>query len=139
MEYSDWLQSKHSARVWLDNAMTAQCQFATVKPIIRNKKHNGRTYKEYTYGIYTTDSDKDIRYLSTSQTSHRNLQTKFRNHLEAGKNPTEFLWEIRRSLSNYGDYMIYQFTPLYIKGWVAERDRPSLTGDIEIEDIWQEP
>ena len=37
MEYSDWLQSKHSARVWLDNSMTAQCQFATVKPIIRNK------------------------------------------------------------------------------------------------------
>ena len=129
MEYSDWLQSKHSARVWLDNAMTAQCQFATVKPIIRNKKHNGRTYKEYTYGIYTTDSDKDIRYLSTSQTSHRNLQTKFRNHLEAGKNPTEFLWEIRRSLSNYGNYMIYRFTPLYIKGWVEEKDRPALFGE----------
>jgi hypothetical protein len=58
-------------------------------------------------------------------------------NLEAGKNPTEFLWEVRRSLSNYGDYMIYQFTPLYLKGWIEERDRPPLTGTIEIEDIWE--
>ena len=138
MVYDDWLESRHSARVWLDNAMMAQCQFATVKPIIRNKKWNGRIYKEYTYGIYTEDSGKDIRYLPTSETSHRNLQGKFRDHLKAGKNPTEFLWEIRRSLSNYGDYMIYRFTPLYIKGWVAERYRPPLNGDIEInEEIWE--
>ena len=138
MEYSDWLQSQHSARVWLDNAMTAQCQFATIKPIRKRKKWSGRLYTEYNYGIYTKDSDKDIRYLPTSETSHRNLQGKFRDHLEAGKNPTEILWEVRRSLSDYGDYMIYTFTPLYIEGWVAERDRPPLTGDIEIEDIWQE-
>ena len=138
MEYSDWLQSQHSARVWLDNAMTAQCQFATIKPIKKHKKWSGRLYTEYNYGIYTNDSDKDIRYLPTSETSHRNLQGKFRDNLEAGKNPTEFLWEVRRSLSSYGDYMIYTFTPLYLKGWVAEKDRPPLTGDIEIEDIWQE-
>jgi len=138
MEYSDWLQSQHSARVWLDNAMTAQCQFATIKPIKKYKKWSGRLYTEYNYGIYTNDSDKGIRYLPTSETSHRNLQTKFRDNLEAGKNPTEFLWEVRRSLSSYGDYMIYTFTPLYLKGWVAEKDRPPLKGDIEIEDIWQE-
>ena len=137
MEYSDWLQSKHSARVWLDNAMTAQCQFATIKPIIKDKKYAGRIYKEYNYAIYTNDSEKDIRYLPTSHTTHRNLQGKFSDNLEAGKNPTEILWEVRRSMSNYGDYMIYTFTPLYIKGWVAERDRPPLTGTIEIEDIWE--
>jgi len=138
MEYSDWLQSPHSARVWLDNAMTAQCQFSTIRPIVKSKKYAGRTYKEYNYGIYTNNSDKDIRYLPTSETSHRNLQGKFRNILETGKNPTEFLWEVRRSLTNYGDYMIYKFTPLYLKGWVDEKDRPALTGTIEIEDIWQE-
>ena len=139
MEYSDWLQSQHSARVWLDNAMTAQCQFATIRPIKKIKTYNGRTYTEYNYGIYTEDSGKDIRYLPTSQVSHRNLQGKFRDHLKEGKNPTEFLWEVRRSLSSYGDYMIYQFTPLYLSGWIKERDRPPLTGKIEIEDIWQEP
>ena len=42
MEYSDWLQSKHSARVWLDNAMTAQCQFATIQASKKSKKYNGR-------------------------------------------------------------------------------------------------
>ena len=137
MEYSDWLQSQHSARVWLDNAMTAQCQFATIKPIKKTKKYNGRTYHEYNYGIYTDADSKDIRYLPTSYTTHRNLQGKFRDNLEAGKNPTEILWEVRRSLSNYGDYMIYTFTPLYIEGWVAERDRPPLTGTIELEEIWE--
>ena len=139
MEYSDWIQSQHSARVWLDNAMTAQCQFATIRPIKKIKKYNGRTYTEYNYGIYTEDSGKDIRYLPTSEVSHRNLQSKFRNHLKEGKNPTEFLWEVRRSLSDYAEYSIYQFAPLYLKGWVVERDRPPLTGKIEIEDIWQEP
>jgi len=137
MEYSDWLQSQHSARVWLDNAMTAQCQFATIKPIKKYKEFDGRRYAEYNYGIYTNGNDKNIRYLPTSYTTHRNLQGKFRDNLETGKNPTEFLWEVRRSLSNYGDYMIYQFTPLYIKGWIEERDRPPLTGTIEIEDIWE--
>jgi len=33
--------------------------------------------------------------------------------------------------------MIYQFTPLYIEGWVEERDRPPLNGVIEIEEIWE--
>jgi|TARA_E500000305_G_C3824934_1_gene144586 hypothetical protein len=137
MEYSDWIKSKHSARVWLDNSMMAQCQFATIKPIKKYKDFDGRRYTEYNYGIYTQDSGKDIRYLPTSETTHRNIQGKFRDNLEAGKNPTEFLWEVRRSLSNYGDYMIYQFTPLYLKGWIEERDRPPLTGTIEIEDIWE--
>ena len=138
MEYSDWLQSQHSARVWLDNAMTAQCQFATIRPIKKKKTWMGRQYTEYNYGIYTNDSDKDIRYLPTSEVSHRNLQRKFSDHLKAGKNPTEILWEVRRSLSNYGEFLIYTFVPLYLKGWVAERDRPPLNGVIEIEDIWQE-
>ena len=137
MEYSDWIQSQHSDRVWLDNAMTAQCQFATIKPIKKNKKYNGRTYVEYNYGIYTQDSGKDIRYLPTSETTHRNLQGKFRDYLKTGKNPTEILWEVRRSMTNYQDYMIYQFTPLYIEGWVEERDRPPLNGVIEIEEIWE--
>jgi len=137
MEYSDWLQSKHSARVWLDNAMTAQCQFATIKPIIKDKKYAERIYKEYNYAIYTNDSEKDIRYLPTSHTTHRNLQGKFRDYLKTGKNPTEVLWEVRRSMTNYQDYMIYQFTPLYIEGWVEERDRPPLNGVIEIEEIWE--
>ena len=60
MEYSDWLQSQHSARVWLDNAMTAQCQFATIKPI---KKSDELTvyyrFKGYD-GTVGDDTDPNI-------------------------------------------------------------------------------
>tara|TARA_R110000824_G_C14879622_1_gene643223 strand:- start:129 stop:476 length:348 start_codon:yes stop_codon:yes gene_type:complete len=111
--------------------MMAQCQFATIQPNRKKKQWNGREYTEYNYGIYTADSDKDIRYLPTSQTSHRDIQRKFRDHLKEGKNPTEFLWEVRRSLSDYADYQIYTFTPLYLDGWVVERDRPPLNGKIQ--------
>jgi len=133
--YSDWLESKHSARVWLDNAMMALCQFATIKPIRKDKTYNGRNFKEYNYGIYTESQSGDIKYLSTTHVSHRNLQSKFREILEEGVSPCEILWEVRRSLSDYGDWYIYTFVPLYSKGWIAERDRPALFGDINTWEI----
>jgi len=135
MEYDDWLESEHSARVWLDNAMMAQCQFATIRPIKRDKRYNGRNFKEYTYGIYTESSSRDIKYISTTDVSHRNLQSKFREILEEDVSPCEILWEVRRSLSDYGDWYIYTFTPLYTAGWVAERYRPPLFGDINTWEI----
>ena len=136
--YSDWLESKHSARVWLDNAMTAPCQFATIKPVIKNKRYNGRNFKEYSYGIYTEAESGDIKYLSTTYVSHRNLQSKFREILEEGSNPCQILWEVRRSLSDYGDWFIYVFIPLYSNGWIKERDRPALFGEIKLdEELWE--
>ena len=136
-EHSDWLESKHSERVWLDNAMSALCQFATLNPIERSKKYNGRQFKEYTYGIYTEGQSRDIKYLSTTYVSHKNLQSKFREIFKEGTNPCEILWEVRRSLSDYADFYIYSFTPLYKRGWVAEVHRPPLNRTIEIEDIWE--
>ena len=133
--YSDWLESEHSARVWLDHAMMALCQFATIKPIRKDKTYNGRNFKEYNYGIYTESQSGDIKYLSTTHVSHRNLQSKFREILEEGVSPCEILWEVRRSLSDYGDWYIYTFVPLYSKGWIAERDRPALFGDINTWEI----
>jgi len=133
--YSDWLESKHSARVWLDNAMMALCQFATIKPIRKDKTYNGRNFKEYNYGIYTESQSGDIKYLSTTHVSHRNLQSKFREILEEGVSPCEILWEVRRSLSDYGDWYMYTFTPLYSDGWIEERDRPALFGDINTWEI----
>jgi hypothetical protein len=133
--YSDWLESEHSARVWLDHAMMALCQFATIKPIRKDKTYNGRNFKEYNYGIYTESQSGDIKYLSTTHVSHRNLQSKFREILEEGVSPCEILWEVRRSLSDYGDWYIYTFVPLYSKGWIEERDRPALFGDINTWEI----
>ncbi len=133
--YSDWLESRHSARVWLDNSMMAQCQFASIKPIEKNKTYNGRNFKEYNYGIYTESQSRDIKYLSTTNVSHRNLQSKFREILKEGVSPCEILWEVRRSLSDYADFYIYTFTPLYSKGWIEERYRPPLFGDINTWEI----
>ena len=130
-EHSDWLESKHSERVWLDNAMTALCQFATLNPIQRSKEYNGRKFKEYTYGIYTEGQSRDIKYLSTTYVSHKNLQSKFREIFKEGINPCEILWEVRRSLTDYADFYIYTFTSLYKDGWVAEKYRPPLNGKIE--------
>jgi len=135
--YSDWLESKHSERVWLDNAMAALCQFATLKPIRRSKKYNGREFKVYTYGNYTEGQSRDIKYLSSTYVSHRKLQSKFREIFKEGTNPCEILWEVRRSLSDYGEFYIYTFTPLYKRGWIAEVHRPPLNRTIEIEDIWE--
>ena len=135
--YSDWLESRHSARVWLDNAMMAQCQFASIKPIKKDKKYNGRIFKEFNYGIYTESHPRKLNFLSTTHVSHRNLQSKFREILEEGVSPCEILWEVRRSLSDYADFYIYTFTPLYKDGWVAEKYRPPLNRIIEIEDIWE--
>ena len=136
-EYSDWLESKHSARVWLDHTMSALCQFATLIPIERKKTYNGRTFKEYSYGVYTEGQSGDIKYLSTTNVSNRNLQSKFREILEEGSNPCQILWEVRRSLSDYGDWLVYTFTPLFKQGWVEEKNRPPMYGKIKIdEELW---
>ena len=133
--YSDWLESRHSARVWLDNSMMAQCQFASIKPIEKKKTYNGRNFKEYNYGIYTESQSRDIKYLWPSNVSHRNLQSKFGEILKEGVSPCEILWEVRRSLSDYADFYIYTFTPQYSKGWIEERYRPPLFGDINTWEI----
>jgi hypothetical protein len=117
--------------------MSALCQFSTIRALKKDKRYNGRAFKEYTYGIYTEGSSRDIKYLSTTHVSHRNLQSKFREILKEGTNPCEILWEVRRSLSDYGEFYIYTFTPLYKRGWVAEVYRPPLNGKVEIEDTWE--
>ena len=52
MEYSDWMESGKSKRVWLADSMTALAQFAYVNPIQRvmhwdnKKKRRGGCYAD---------------------------------------------------------------------------------------------
>ena len=86
MDYSDWIESPKSKRVWLEDSMTALCQFAYINPIhkvmhwdaenkrrtncLKGKYEHCKTcdrgvpvIHDYTYGIYTANGDKTIRYL----------------------------------------------------------------------------
>ena len=115
MEYSDWVES--NGRVWLHDDMTALGQFAYVNPIIRaNHWQNGRkkrcykndyekcfscekgvpTQLEYTYGVFTANKDKTIRYLSTNLSTHNVIQRSFAQLFEENVNPCSILFEIHR-------------------------------------------
>ena len=152
MEYSDWIESPKSARVWLEDSMTALCQFAYVTPLHKvmhwddiNKRrtlcYQGKYEKcttcdrgiaqihDYTYGIYTSSGDKSIRYLSTALSGHTNIQTVFRDYLKANTNPCDLLFQIRK-----GDIVTpkgyetkgYDIEVLEeAEPYIAEVDRPS--------------
>jgi len=119
MEYSDWIASSKSQRVWLEDSMTALCQFAYVSPIHKvmhwdaERRRRTRCYQEkyercnacdkginqihdYTYGIYTEAGNKTIRYLSTALSGHTNFQTMFRNYFEKNINPCDLLFQVRK-------------------------------------------
>lgn len=119
MEYSDWIESGKSKRVWLADSMTALAQFAYVNPIQRvmhwdnKKKRRGGCYADkyekcykceggvakiydYAYGIFTSDEGKDIRYLSTALTTHKDIQREFARLFEENINPCSILFEIQR-------------------------------------------
>jgi len=90
--HSDWIESKHSKRVWLSDSMTALGQFAYINPLYKVMhwyKEDGRRVKcwidegsrcfhceknvpqikEYTYGIYP-HSGSEIHYFSTTLSTH---------------------------------------------------------------------
>ena len=115
MEYSDWVES--NGRVWLNDDMTALGQFAYVNPIIRAFHwYNGsrkKCYKndfescfscekgvpaqlDYTYGIFTANKDKTIRYISTNLSTHNLIQRSFSQLFEENVNPCSILFEIHR-------------------------------------------
>ena len=119
MDYSDWIESDKSDRVWLADDMIALGQFAYVNPIKRvmhwdnkNKRRTGcygekyeKCYScdrgvqkiyDYTYGLFTKKGSKDIRYMSTTSTTHKNIQRSFTGLFEENVNPCSILWEIRR-------------------------------------------
>ena len=152
MDYSDWIESPKSKRVWLEDSMTALCQFAYINPIhkvmhwdaenkrrtncLKGKYEHCKTcdkgvpvIHDYTYGIYTANGDKTIRYLSTALSSHTNFQQSFKDHLAKDINPCDILFQVRKGkittpkgyeTSGYEVAIAGDMDP-----FVAEKDRPS--------------
>ena len=152
MEYSDWVESSKSKRVWLEDSMTALCQFAYVNPIHKvmhwDAENRRRTtclkgkyeqcatcdkgvsvIHDYTYGIYTNDGDKTIRYLSTALSSHTNFQQSFKDNLKADVNPCDVLYKVRKGkITTPKGYETVGYEVEIvddIEVFVAEKDRPS--------------
>ena len=151
MEYSDWVESTKSKRVWLEDSMTALCQFAYVNPIHKvmhwdaeNKRRTNclkgkyehcatcdkgvSIIHDYTYGIYTGDS-KEIKYLSTALSTHTNFQHRFRENLKENVNPCDLLFQVRKGkITTPKGYETVGYEVEIVKdmeAFVAEKDRPS--------------
>ena len=152
MEYSDWIESPKSERVWLEDSMTALCQFAYVTPLHKvmhwddiNKRrticYQGKYEKcttcdrgiaqihDYTYGIYISGEGRAIRYLSTALSSHTNFQTIFRDYLKENTNPCDLLFKIRKGeIITPKGYETKGYDIEVLKDaepYIAEVDRPS--------------
>ena len=152
MEYSDWVESTKSKRVWLEDSMTALCQFAYVNPIHKvmhwDAEQKRRTtclkgryercstcdkgvpiIHDYTYGIYTANGDKTIRYISTALSSHTNFQQSFKDNLKASINPCDILYKVRKGkITTPKGYETTGYDVEVAEGiepFVAEKDRPS--------------
>ena len=157
-EYSDWIESKKSRRVWLQASMTALGQFAYINPLHRvvhwdtkNEKrakcweeHDRNCFycdkglyriHEYTYGLYTLPKDKDMRYLSTNITTHTFIQKLFSGVIRNDKNPCDILFKIKRepiSISGGEKVNGYSITITEEDVFVPEVDRPSFEAKGEL-------
>ena len=162
MIYSDWIQSEHSKRVWLHDSMTALGQFAFIAPIHRVKHYNkgsGKRNKcwakegdcvfckrgiakinEFTYGIYHDNSSysggglTEISYLSVTLAAHTQFQKLFTDLINDGKNPTDIVFEIKRTkikTSSGRPVNGYDLNVTDNSMFVAEKFRPSLLNSEE--------
>lgn len=170
MIYSDWIQSEHSKRVWLHDSMTALGQFAFIAPIHRVKHYNkgsGKRNKcwakegdcvfckrgiakinEFTYGIYHENSPysggglTEISYLSVTLAAHTQFQKLFTDLINEGKNPTDIVFEIKRTkikTSSGRPVNGYNLNVTDNSMFVAEKFRPSLLNSEEQEWKWIVP
>ena len=152
MDYSDWIESPKSKRVWLEDSMTALCQFAYVNPIHKVMHRDAETKRrtnclkgkyercktcdrgvaqihDYTYGIYISNESRAIRYLSTALSSHTNFQKIFRDYLKENTNPCDLLFKIRKGeIITPKGYETKGYDIEVLKDaepYIAEVDRPS--------------
>jgi len=170
MSYSDWIQSPKSQRVWLVDSMTALCQFAFIAPIHRVKHWNQSTRKrvkcwakegdcvfckqgipkinEFTYGIYhpqttyTGGGGSDISYLTATIATHTHFQKIFTEIIENAMNPTDIVFEIKRTkikTAHGREVNGYKLDITELEQIVAEKFRPSLYNSDEQEYHWVVP
>jgi len=119
--YSDWLKSPKSARVWLEDSMTALGQFAFVNPLHRLKHwHSGKRQMvdcweekgnecflckkgfqqthRYTYGLYIQHGDDNIYYFDANLSTHSHYQRIFSTLFDNNSNPCDILFEFTKRI-----------------------------------------
>jgi len=156
--YSDWIKSPKSQRVWLEESMTALCQFAFLSPIHRVRhwnqtqrrrvkcwakdgdclfcKNNVPKIDEFTYGVYHPESDYlgggdvEVSYLTATLATHTHFQKIFSELIESAVNPTDIVFEIKRTKIK---------TSTEIEQFVQEKFRPNLFNSEEQEYHWIVP
>lgn len=150
-QYSDWIQSPHSARVWLEHSMTAVAQFAFVNPLHRLKHwiaSKGRRVdcwkqrdkecfycnkgieqqNEYSYGMYIEKGNSEIKYLHTNLTTHTHIQNIFSDMFDNNENPCDMVFAVsRQEITNINGVRVlgYDITKTEEEMYVPEVMRPS--------------
>jgi hypothetical protein len=149
-QYSDWIQSPHSERVWLEDSMTTLGQYAFVNPLHRLKHWNPQTKKrvdcwhnrgkecflcnkgasqihDYTYGIYISKENK-VKYLSVNLSTHSHFQRIFSTLFDDNINPCDTVFEFtKKQITNFDGKVMngYDIVKTEEEMFVAEIFRPS--------------
>ena len=149
--YSDWIQSPHSARVWLQHSMTATAQFAFVNPLHRLKhwiQSKGKRVDcwrqrdkecfycnkgidqqhEYAYGVYIEKGNAEIKYLHTNLTTHTHIQNIFSALFDNHENPCDLVFAVaRQEITNLSGVRVlgYDIIKIEEEMFVPEVLRPS--------------
>ena len=171
MSYDDWSQSQNNTgRVWLYDKQIALGQFAFIAPIHRVKHWNPALKKrtkcwsgdgkctpcaqgipkihEFTYGIYTPDSDymgggyRKVNYISVTLSTHTQFQKVFAQLIEEHQNPCDVVFEFKRGkvIASTGSAVNgYSLSKTDMEKFVKEKYRPSLTNSEEQAVIWLVP
>ena len=144
-QYSDWIKSPKSARIWLLDSMTAVGQFAFINPLHRIKhwssskkrrvdcwepkgkecffcKRGMAQIHDYTYGVYSERGDETIYYLSVNLSTHSHFQRYFSGCFDNNINPCDLIHTFTRT-------KITTLSGLQMNGYdlKATEDKPFMT------------
>ena len=151
-KHSEWIRSQRSARVWLEDSMTAEAQFAFISPLHRLQhwisskrtrvqcwqqqgkeciycKNGLKQQHDFTYGIFIEPGNENVFYLSTNLSTHSYFQRAFSKHLDSNVNPCDmvFVFERKKITTPTGNQaMGYALEQTETDVLVAEVFRPSL-------------
>ena len=151
-QYSDWIKSPKSARVWLSDSMTALGQFAFINPLHRIKhwssskkqrvdcwepkgsecffcKRGMAQIHDYTYGVYSEKGDDTIYYLSVNLSTHSHFQRYFSSCFDNDINPCDLIHKFTRTkITTLSGLKMngYDLKPTEDKAFMREVFRPSL-------------
>jgi len=149
---SEWLKSQQSARVWLEDSMNAEAQFAFISPLhrlqhwISSKRRKAMCWQQqgkpcvhcenglkqqhdYTYGIFIEPGNEMVFYLNTNMSTHSYFQRTFSKLLDENINPCDlmFIFERASIVTATGNKAKgFKLTQTDTPQFVAEVFRPSL-------------